>query len=44
LIAIRELDEQLGLTKIAGEYLEDKRHGTGKSVREIKFCYKGMKY
>ena len=27
LVAIREMDEQLGLTKIAGEYLEDKRHG-----------------
>ena len=27
LVAIREMDEQSGLTKIAGEYLEDKRHG-----------------
>ena len=27
LVAIREMDQQLGLTKIAGEYLEDKRHG-----------------
>jgi len=27
LVAIREMDEQLGLTKIAGEYLKDKRHG-----------------
>jgi hypothetical protein len=27
LLAIREMDEQLGLTKIAGEYLQDIRHG-----------------
>jgi hypothetical protein len=27
LVVIRELDEQLGLTRIAGEYLKDKRHG-----------------
>ncbi len=27
LVVIRELDEQLGLTKMAEEYLKDKRHG-----------------
>ena len=27
LLAIRELDEKLGLTEIAGQYLEDNRHG-----------------
>ena len=27
LLAIREMDEQLGLTKIAGEHLQDIRHG-----------------
>ncbi len=27
LIAIRELDEKLGLTKLAGEYLQDNRYG-----------------
>jgi len=27
LLAIREMDEQLGLTRIAGEYLKDIRHG-----------------
>ena len=27
LLAIREMDEQLGLTKIAGEYLKDNRYG-----------------
>ena len=27
LVAVREMDEQLGLTKIAGEYLKDKRRG-----------------
>ena len=27
LIAIREMDEQLGLTKMAGKYLKDKRYG-----------------
>ena len=27
LIAVRELDEQLGLTALAGEYLKDKRYG-----------------
>jgi len=27
LLAIREMDEQLGLTKIAGEYLQDNRYG-----------------
>ena len=27
LVVIREMDQQLGLTKIAGEYLKDNRHG-----------------
>jgi hypothetical protein len=27
LLAIREMDEKLGLTKIAGKYLEDNRYG-----------------
>jgi len=27
LVAIRELDEKLGLTELAGEYLQDKRYG-----------------
>ncbi len=27
LVVIRELDEKLGLTKMAGEYLRDKRYG-----------------
>jgi len=27
LVAVRELDEQLGLTKLAGEYLQDNRYG-----------------
>ena len=31
LVAIREMDQQLGLTKIAGEYLKDKRRG--KNIR-----------
>lgn len=31
LVAIREIDERLGLTKIACEYLKDNRHG--KNIR-----------
>ena len=37
LVAIREMDERLGLTKIAGEYLKDNRRG--KNIRAIPGLY-----